>query len=63
MERDGRSYQLDGSDYSDIFNNYESMLDNRYMDSSSYGMRRVNYQQLCDSSNKLYRLSIEFKDI
>ena len=55
------SYQLDGSDYGDIFNIYESMLDNRYMDSSSYGMRRVNYQKLCDipTSYTSYELNLK----
>ena len=59
----GGSYQLDGSDYGDIFNIYESMLDNRYMDSSSYGMRRVNYQHLCTLPTSLYFLSVRSKDI
>ena len=62
MER-GRagSYQLDGSDYSDIFNTYESMLDNRYMDNGSYGMRRVNYQHLCTlpTSYTSYQLDLK----
>ena len=55
------SYQLDGSDYGDIFNIYESMLDNRYMDSGSYGMRRVNYQQLCTlpTSYTAYQLDLK----
>ena len=55
------SYQIDGGDYSDIFNNYESMLDNRYMDSGSYGMRRVNYQQLCTlpTSYTAYQLDLK----
>ena len=54
------SYQIDGSDYSDIMNAYESMLDNRYMD-GSYGMRRVNYQQLCTlpTSYTAYQLDLK----
>ena len=57
------SYLLDGSDYSDIFNNYESMLDNTYMDSNSYGMRHVNYQKLCDIPTSYTSYQLEFKNI
>ena len=55
------SYQLDGSDYGDIFNIYESMLDNRYMDGTSYGMRRANYQHLCTlpTSYTSYQLDLK----
>ena len=62
MGKDGAgSYLLDGSDYGDIFNIYESMLDNRYMDSNSYGMRHVNYQHLCTlpTSYTSYQLDLK----
>ena len=55
------SFNLDGSDYGDIFNSYESMLDNRYMDGTSYGMRHTNYQKLCDipTSYTSYELNLK----
>ena len=55
------SWQIDGSDYSDIQNPYESMFNNTYMASGSYGMRRVNYQKLCDlpTSYTSYQLDLK----
>ena len=42
------AYGIDGGDYSDIYNVHESMLNNSYMDSGSYGMRHTTYQTLCN---------------
>ena len=55
------SYLLDGSDYSDIMNVHESMLNNAYTESTSYGMRHVNYQKLCDipTSYTSYELNLK----
>ena len=55
------SYLLDGGDHSDIFNYHESMLDNYYMDGTSYGMRHTNYQKLCDipTSYTAYELNLK----
>lgn len=54
------SHYLDGSSYSDIFNQYESMLNNTYTD-GNYGMRYNNYQKLCDipTSYTSYELNLK----
>ena len=55
------AYGIDGGDYSDIYNVHESMLNNSYMDSGSYGMRHTTYQTLCNipTSYTSYELNLK----